>query len=177
VRDFSAAVRRPGAGNDLVELGRTYPPLEDIALVTRQRSIDFGTGAVDVGERRGAFPELTEALNASTPVVAHGRPYTPDLFGWFDDFSHTGGNDAVASFSRSQVYLNAFTANPGTTPTPIPLPNRGQAFRALARTYQLRRCPGASEQAADDGSNVFSEEEQQELDCRESDRATGPIAR
>ena len=34
----------------------------------------------------------------SAPIVGFGRPYTPDLFGWFDDFSNTGGYDALGGF-------------------------------------------------------------------------------
>jgi hypothetical protein len=56
----------------------------------------------------------------------------------------------------------------------IPPELRGEAFKQLAKVNQFKRCPGASEEAAADGSNVFSEEEQSALDCLESDRATGP---
>ena len=175
VRDVSALVRSRGRANDVTELNRTYPPLVDIALTTRERKIDFGTGPKDLGERRGAFPELSQALTDSAPIVAHGRPYTVDLFGWFDDFSHTGAYDALGSFSRVQTYFNAFTASEGLPDRLIPSPDRGNAFRSIAKLYQVKRCPGASEEAAADGSNVWSEEEQAQLDCRESDRATGPI--
>jgi phospholipid/cholesterol/gamma-HCH transport system substrate-binding protein len=185
VRDLSAALRRRGADNDVVELGRTYPALARIAVDEAQRN----------GERRrGAFPELSEALRESAPIIAHGRPYTVDLFGWFDDFSHTGATDALGGFSRSQTYFNAFTPE---LPPGIPCPPaasigggclladlsetlgfdtsnlRGEVFKALARTEQFKRCPGGSEDVAKDGSNVWSEAEQEELDCDEEDRATG----
>jgi hypothetical protein len=38
---------------------------------------------------------------------------------------------------------------------------------------EYKRCPGASEERAPDGSNVWSAREQQALDCREDHRATG----
>lgn len=174
VRDLRALLRSSGRDNDLLELQRTYPPLADIALVTKDRTIDFGTGATALGETRGAFPELADALTDSAPIIAHGRPYTTDFLGWMDDFSHTGGYDALGSYSRAQTFLNAFSVNENAVNF-IPLADRGQAFRAIARTGQFKRCPGASEEAADDGSNVFSEEQQRELDCVESHRATGPI--
>ena len=173
VRDLSRIVRRPGRDNDLVELNRTYPRLAEIALDTRERTVDAGGRPVNVGERRGAFPEATQAFRESAPIIAHGRPYTVDLFGWFDDFSHTGAYDALGSFSRVQTYFNAFTLSP-TIPTPIPLAERAESFRTLSNIEQYKRCPGASEEPAPDRSNVWSEEEQRELDCRESDRATGP---
>jgi phospholipid/cholesterol/gamma-HCH transport system substrate-binding protein len=175
VRDMSALVRSRGRANDVTELNRTYPGLKDIALTKRPRRIDFGTGPVDIGERRGAFPELTQALTDSAPIIAHGRPYTVDLFGWFDDFSHTGAYDALGSFSRVQTYFNAFTVSEGLPDRLLPLPERGDAFKQIAKLRQVKRCPGASEEAAPDGSNVWSEQEQQELDCVEGHRATGAI--
>ena len=142
----------------------------------KNRTIDFGTGAKDVGETRGAFPELAEAFEESTETIAHGRPYTPDFVGWMDDFSHTGAYDALGSFSRAQIYVNAFSLDEGLpTGDLIPPELRGEAFKQLARLRQVKRCPGASEEPAPDGSNVFSEEERSELDCNEDHRATGPI--
>jgi phospholipid/cholesterol/gamma-HCH transport system substrate-binding protein len=174
IRDLSRLVRRPRANNDLTELNRTYPALARIAVDTRDRSIDFGTGPVDLGSKRGAFPEMTQAFRDSAPIVAHGRPYTVDLLGWFDDFSHTGGYDALGGFSRSLVYYNAFTVTPNAPPTPIALADQPQRFKELAKIGQVKRCPGASEAPAPDGSNVFSEEERKELDCLEEHRATEP---
>ena len=91
----------------------------------RPRSIDFGGGDVDVGNRRGAFPEMSQALTDSAPIVAHGRPYTTDLFGWFDDFSHTGAYDALGSFCRVQTYFNAFTVSEGLPDRAAPAPGAG----------------------------------------------------
>ena len=107
--------------------------------------------------------------------MAHGRPYTTDLFGWFDDFSHTGASDALGSFSRVQTYFNAFTVQNGLPTNLIPLADRTPAFRSMARLRQVKRCPGGAEVPAADGSNVLSAAEQAELDCREADRATGDI--
>ena len=187
VRDLSRALRSPGSDDDLVELARTYPGLADIAVDEARRN-----GKT----RRGAFPELSEALEDSAPIVAHGRPYTVDLLGWLDDFSHTGGTDALGGFSRSQIYLNAFTPQ---LPPGVPCPQaaklgggclladlsdtlgfdtsnlRGEIFKAFARTEQFKRCPGAAEEPAKDGSNVFTQAEQEELDCVEEHRATGDI--
>ena len=176
VRDLSAIVRKPGEDNDLTELQRTYPPLARIALDTERRSIDYGTGARDVGETRGAFPELASALAGSTSIVAHGRPYTPDFVGWMDDFSHTGGYDANGSFSRTQTLLNAFSPSDGSGAVPalLPLADRADVLNNFTRTKQVKRCPGASEEPAPDGSNVWSQEEQRELDCLDAHRATGP---
>jgi phospholipid/cholesterol/gamma-HCH transport system substrate-binding protein len=157
-------IGRPGAANDLRDLQQTYPPLARIAVDKAQRNGK---------ERDGAFDEMARAFTDSAPIVAHGRPYTPDFVSWFDDFSHTGGYDALGSFSRSQQYFNAFSFEQNI-PVPIPQAERGEAFKKLAKINQFRRCPGASEEPADDGSNVWSADEQRELDCREADRPTGP---
>ena len=117
---------------------------------------------------------MTDAFRDSAPIIAHGRPYTPDLFGWFDDFSNTGGYDALAGWSRSQTVFNALDLV-GGVPAITSLDQRQELFANTARTGQYKRCPGASEEAAPDGSNVFSPAEQARLDCRESDRAVGTI--
>ena len=168
IRDLARLTGSPGPGNDLLELNRTYPPLANIAVDTEQRQIDFGTGPVDVGRKRGSFPEAAEAFRDSTPIVAQGRPYTPDFVSWFDDFSQTGAYDALGSFSRSQTYVNAFTLSTGT---PIPLNQQGEVFKQLANINQYKRCPGAAEAPAPDGSNVWSDEEREQLGCLESDRS------
>ena len=168
IRDLARLTGSPGPGNDLLELNRTYPPLANIAVDTEQRQIDFGTGPVDLGRKRGSFPEAAEAFRDSAPIVAQGRPYTPDFLAWFDDFSQTGAYDALGSFSRSQTYVNAFTLSTGT---PIPFNQQGEVFKQLANINQYKRCPGAAEAPAPDGSNVWSDEEREELGCLESDRS------
>jgi len=169
VRDLSKVVRSRGPDNDLIELNRSYPALADIAVDEADRNGK---------RRRGAFPEMAEAFRNSAPIVAHGRPYAVDFLGWMDDFSHTGAYDALGSFSRSQIYFNPFTVSQGL-PLPADLADlkqegRGEAFKKLAKIDQFKRCPGASEEPAPDGSNVWSEAEQKELDCVEGHRATGP---
>ncbi len=164
IRDLSTILRRRGEFNDLTELNRTYPALARIAVETHERNGK---------QRRGAFPELAEALTDSAPVVAHGRPYAVDLVGWFDDFSTTGAYDALGSFSRVQTFVNALTVQ-NQTPQVIPTAQRGVALKQLAHTGEFKRCPGAAESPALDGSNVWSAEEMKKLDCLEEDRATGP---
>jgi phospholipid/cholesterol/gamma-HCH transport system substrate-binding protein len=171
VRDLARLTGSPGANNDLLELNRTYPPLADIAVDTEERQIDFGTGPVDLGRKRGSFPEAAEAFRDSAPIVAQGRPYTPDFLAWFDDFSQTGAYDALGSFSRSQTYFNMFTVSDGGV---IPREDQGTVFEELANLHQYKRCPGAAEAPAPDGSNVWSDEEREQLGCLESDRSVLP---
>jgi len=169
VRDLQRAIRRPGSSNDIVELLTSVPPLADIAVETRERALAPGGRTISVGETRGAFPEAVEAFRNATPIIADGRPYTSDLFGWFDDFSTTGpGFDALGANARAQINLSEtlslFENGSFTGP------------RSLGPVFQgdYRPCPGASEPPAPDGSNVFSEAEQAELKCTEEDRRVGP---
>jgi phospholipid/cholesterol/gamma-HCH transport system substrate-binding protein len=174
IRDLSRIVYQPGADNDLNDLQHTFPPLKSAALDTKQRSIDFGTGAKSVGNVRGAFPETTQALKDSAPIIGFGRPYTLDFDGWADDFSTTGSYDAIGGFSRVFTVFNAFDAT-GQAAEFVPLDNRLANFTKTARTEQFKRCPGASEEPAPDGSNVWSASEMKSMDCLESGRATGDI--
>ena len=176
IRDLARTIGQPGRDNDLVDLMRTFPPLASAALDTKVRRINFGSGVKNLGEVRGSFPETIEALEETAPIIRFGRPYTPDLFGWFDDFSTTGPVDAEGGFSRVAVRFNAFDLS-GPTPTFIPLGTRGETFSDLVRVGQFKRCPGHAEERAVDGSNVYTQDEMSEenLDCLESARATGPV--
>jgi phospholipid/cholesterol/gamma-HCH transport system substrate-binding protein len=165
VRDLSRTVRNKGPDNDLVELFRSFPPLADIAVDAAPRN-----GAT----RPGAFPQTADALKKAAPQIGFFRPYTPDLMGWFDDFSHSGAYDALGGFSRSQIFFNLFSVSTGGVPVLQSLEARPNDFLATARTSQVRRCPGGADVPAPDRSNVFSAAEQQALDCRESDRAVKP---
>ena len=147
IRDLSRTITRSGPRNDLIELIRSFPPLAR-AAVDRQRV----NGAV----RRVAFPETAEALNRAAPTIAFGRPYTPDFVGWMDDFSTTGGYDALGGFSRAWINFSEIL------------------YGAGPKLHQFRRCPGANEEPADDGSNVFTAEQAEALDCDPNQRSVGP---
>jgi phospholipid/cholesterol/gamma-HCH transport system substrate-binding protein len=172
VADLRSIVRKPGAQNDLTELTKTFGPLASEALDQKDRKIDFGGGPQDVGNTKGAFDASVQGFKDASPLIAFGRPYTADFLGWFDDFSTSGGYDALGGISRTQVIFNATTPENGV-PAIVPLPDRGAAYKSMVRTGQYKRCPGASEAPAPDKSNVWSEEDMKALDCKESARATG----
>jgi phospholipid/cholesterol/gamma-HCH transport system substrate-binding protein len=146
-RDLSRTIRRDGASNDLIELVRSFPPVARVATDTLD---------VNGASRRGAFPETAEALRGAAPTIAFSRPYTPDFVGWLDDFSTTGAYDALGGFSRAWINFSEILYGPGP------------------KTKQFRRCPGANELPAPDGTNVFSAEEAAALDCDPSLRSVGP---
>jgi phospholipid/cholesterol/gamma-HCH transport system substrate-binding protein len=155
VGDLRAAIRRRGRANDLIELVRSQPRLADVATASRERSIAPGRRRVELGTVRGAFPETADAATAIAPTLAVARPYTLDFLGWFDDFSTTGGYDALGGFARPWLSFSEILHGP-------------------PKTEQYRRCPGGAEFPAPDGSSVFSQEEQDALDCEEAHRAPGP---
>ena len=158
VRDLRVTIRRKGRSNDLIELMKSIPPLKRTALDTAPRSVAPGGRKVGVGRKRGAFPEIIEALKKGTPEIALARPYATDFIGWFDDFSTTGaGFDALGALARGQI---KFTEHLGGGPV---------------KSGQFKRCPGSAEEAAPDGSNVLSAAEQERLQCEERDRATGDV--
>jgi phospholipid/cholesterol/gamma-HCH transport system substrate-binding protein len=154
VRDLSLTIRRKGGANDLINLLHSFPPLAEIATVTKQRSYAPGGRNFAVGETRGAFQESVDALKGGAGEIGFARPYTTDFLGWFDDFSTTGGGfDALGATARGMVSF-----------APVLHPD------SLAEK-QYRRCPGAAEAPAKDGSNVLSDAERQALGCEESHRA------
>jgi phospholipid/cholesterol/gamma-HCH transport system substrate-binding protein len=201
VRDLQVTIKKRGSDNDLIDLTRTFEPLAEMALDTKNRTVDYtgtqpagtlapksGGRPVNVGNVQGAFPEVSKALEDSAPIIAFGRPYTVDLWGWFDDFSTPGGYDALGGYSRAVTYFNAFSPQqslPVSCPAALQLPGglcqtvgpllgaRGPSFANLAKTEQYFRCPGGAETVADDRSNLLTQEEQDELDCKDEHRSTG----
>lgn len=139
VRDLSRTIRSPGPGNDLIELLRAQRPLDRIANERVQAN-----GA----ERRAAFPEIAQSLRDGAPQLAFIRPYTPELTGWFDDFSTSGAYDALGAFSRAGLSLNQFTVAP-TTGDLIPVPPElREEMEGNLETGRNNRCPGSTEREA-----------------------------
>jgi phospholipid/cholesterol/gamma-HCH transport system substrate-binding protein len=146
-------VRKPGPGNDLTDLLRKAPKLEQVA--------------------KPALANGVKALKQSTPVLNFIRPYTPDFVGWLRDFGQGAANyDANGHFARIQPMFNAFSyaANPaGGVLTPIPA---SQRFDGL-QTGVIRRCPGAASQPPADGSAPWRDTSGT-LDCDPSLVLPGP---
>jgi phospholipid/cholesterol/gamma-HCH transport system substrate-binding protein len=145
VADLSRLLKAPGRGNDLIDLTNGQKPLRDIAVH-------------DVNEngksRDGAFPASTQAIKDATPEIAYLRPYTVDLLGWFDDFSHSGTYDALGAASRVGIHASAFALLDGQL-SPVPPALREQAFKAAAATNQTNRCPGGGDHRSADGSRPW----------------------
>jgi phospholipid/cholesterol/gamma-HCH transport system substrate-binding protein len=149
INDLSKIVSRPGAANDLIELTREQVPLRNVT--TRRVQVN---GKL----RDGAFKASQDALKGVTPEFAYFRPYTPDLLGWFDDFSHSGVYDALGAVSRVGVHANAFAlAGSGGAGQfeVVPPQLRGQALQATIQRRQNNRCPGGGEHKSDDSTGPW----------------------
>ena len=145
LRDLSRTIRSPGAANDTTDLLNAQPALRDVSV---------GEVTDNGAEREAAFPAGTRALKGGVQPLAFARPYAPDLFGWFDDFSHTGTYDALGAASRVGTHVSAFTLLNGQL-TPVPPELRAQAFAAGAEMDQRDRCPGSAEHPSEDGSAPY----------------------
>ncbi|HEY1359964.1 MAG TPA: MlaD family protein [Thermoleophilaceae bacterium] len=169
VRDLSVAIRHSGRNNDLIDFLHTVPPLADIAVETKRRSYAPGGHNVSVGTTKGAFQESAKALPEGATEFSFARPYSTDFLGWLDDFSTTGGGfDALGAMGRGFISL---AENVGVTNGNGPPVVEG----GPPRQHQYKRCPGSAEAPASDGSNVLSQEEQDRLQCKDSDRSVGNV--
>ena len=182
LRDLASVVRRPGARNDLVELTRLQPALARVAV---------GSGAPDCGSDprtdyenaadrdfgQGALGEATCSLRNSLPQLAHLRAYTPELVGWFDDFSSASGvKDASGDLGRVEVTFNAFTPSAsGLVDLLSPL-DPGDILKGLGvpslDVGNHKRCPGSLERDPGDGSVPFTDGGT--LNCDPTQLPTGP---
>ncbi len=148
VRDLAAIVSKPGPDNDLTDLTRLGVPLADATV----RDVE-----ADGKLRRGAFPESTVALDDSTPELAFARPYSVDLTGWFEGFSHPGGYDANGGYSRVAPVVGVSSLNDDTIdfqPSLFDAALRKVAAYGTSTTAGAvttndgDRCPGSMERGA-----------------------------
>jgi phospholipid/cholesterol/gamma-HCH transport system substrate-binding protein len=182
IRDLSALTRRRGADNDLVEVTRLASPLARRAVGDGSPdcgvdpSSDYATAA-DGNFKQGALGEARCALQNSEPILSTFRAYTPELVGWFDDFSTTGTLDANGGIGRIAGTFNSFSASSDGLPEllspvdPADLYGTGGSG-ALLDVNNNSRCPGANERDPGDGSVPFTDNGQ--LNCDPSEIPVGP---
>jgi phospholipid/cholesterol/gamma-HCH transport system substrate-binding protein len=137
IHDLRVLIRKPGSGNDLIDLAIRSPRLADL------------TDEV--------FPRAVSALRDTQPVIEYIRPYTPDLTGWFTKFGQGASPyDANGHYARIQPIFNAFQL--GTTPGGEVLTYTGDTSRlAGLETRASGRCPGGAMQPPPDGSAPYRE--------------------
>ncbi|MFA4926998.1 MAG: MlaD family protein [Patulibacter sp.] len=136
-RQLRLILDRDGESNDVLDSLQDLPPLE--------RST------------RTAFPEGSEALKTSTPMISFFRPYAPDLIGWFRGFASSAATyDADGHYFRTLPVFDAFRftddAAGGNLSFKAPA-ERGKAPGLT--TGNTKRCPGAAIPQPADGSAPF----------------------
>jgi phospholipid/cholesterol/gamma-HCH transport system substrate-binding protein len=182
VRDLANIISRPGPDNDLIELTELAVPLAAVTVHPIQ---------ADGKLRPGAFTESTIALNDSTPELAIDRPYAVDLTGWFEGFSHPGGQDANGGYSRvapviglasiSNGALNLCTSSvlkliPGCSELNNLISDpaaRLSFFKSVATTNQGDRCPGSMERGPGGGGTSAEYYPYKGFPCTPSQIPTG----
>jgi phospholipid/cholesterol/gamma-HCH transport system substrate-binding protein len=153
IRDLRLLVNTSGSANDLTDLTKQMPKLEQVGSP--------------------AIKESITALKNSQEVIDFIRPYAPDFIGWVRDFGQGAANyDANGHYARIQPIFNlfSFTDNPaGGVLTPV---GEGHRLDGLV-TGQYTRCPGAASQPPADGSAPWRGENGN-LDCDPNQVLPGP---
>jgi phospholipid/cholesterol/gamma-HCH transport system substrate-binding protein len=126
LRDLSVMISQPGPRNDLIEATAGNVPVRDIAIGPVQENGE---------QRKGAFPETTEALGDATPELKFARPYGPELQAWFDGFTHSGYYDALGPVGRIPTNVNAFAIECGTTGCEQHIPKGGETAAAQCEFF------------------------------------------
>ena len=183
IRDLDQIVRRRGSANDLVELTRSQVGLARRAIGSGSPDCGGGdlsdpaNGAGDDDFTQGAFGESVCALTNGNTNLAQFRPYTPELVGWFDDFSHPGTIDALGGIGRIGTSFNQFTfSTPGVPNIGLPISPEDVISGGLIQTDLDDKCPGAQERpippGIGDGGNPFTDGGN--VDCDETDLLREP---
>jgi phospholipid/cholesterol/gamma-HCH transport system substrate-binding protein len=182
LRDLEQVIRRPGRANDLVELTRLAVPLSKAALgdgrpECGESPVSDYEEAADDDFGQGALGEARCTLRNSMPILTHFRAYTPELVGWFDDFSTSGTLDANGGIGRIGGTFNVFTPNESGLPELLSPVDPADVYGASGADALLdmgndRRCPGALERDSGDGSTPFTDGGT--LDCDPEQLPVGP---
>jgi phospholipid/cholesterol/gamma-HCH transport system substrate-binding protein len=135
VGNFNLAINRPGPNNDLTDIARALPGLQQ-ALSS-------------------SSPATVTALKESVPITFFFGPYAPDLAGTLRTFGQGGSYyDANGHYARVTPILPEFALGENNTLKPT----TPQQALANLKSGQLRRCPGGATQPAADKSSPFANE-------------------
>jgi len=166
-------VLHPTSCNNLIELNELAGPLARTTV-----GGEFGEPLVyaDGQYRQGAFPVTVPALNQAVPELAVARPYSVDLTGWFEGYSHPAVIDANGGASRIAPIVGVESIQNGVL-NPVgnllsSTTGRGAYASSLITTGQGDRCPGSMERGpTDPGSSATNVESG--FPCNTSEVPTG----
>jgi phospholipid/cholesterol/gamma-HCH transport system substrate-binding protein len=145
VGDLRQAVATPGPDNDLTDVLRVAPRIEELAAVTKNTGID--------------------AINDSTPNIRFMRAYSPDLLAAISNLGQvTAYYDGNGHYARVlPAALGTFSYDAATEelePTWKDPAAQFDFFTSTANAFEpggFERCPGSASQEAEDGSTPFLE--------------------
>ncbi|MDQ3759477.1 MAG: MlaD family protein [Actinomycetota bacterium] len=156
VRDLSKIVRRPGKGNDLIELQKLQPRVTDIAVGQGSPKCGDHTGeledvleAADDDFKQGSFGEAVCSLRNGEDNLEFFRAYAPELISWFDGFSHSGYVDALGGVGRVSTTFNTFSTSVAGVPNFLDMDTVDEQFEGLTLDHN-QRCPGSGERPVSD---------------------------
>ncbi|MDQ3729369.1 MAG: MlaD family protein [Actinomycetota bacterium] len=156
VRDLSKIVRRPGDGNDLIELQRLQPKVTKRAVGSGSPDCGPDTGeredvlvAADDDFSQGSFGESVCSLRNGEDNLEFFRAYAPELIAWFDGFSHSGYADALGGVGRVSTTFNTFSQSITGVPDFLDPDTATEQFDALTLGH-TQRCPGSAERPVTD---------------------------
>jgi phospholipid/cholesterol/gamma-HCH transport system substrate-binding protein len=143
VGDLRTAIAKPGPDNDLTDVLRLAPRVQELASIASDRGID--------------------AINESEPNVELFRSYSPDLMAAIAKLGQvTAFYDGNGHYARAlPAGLGTFSYNPATEElSPIFDDPAAQTdfYTSTAGAFNpagFERCPGAGSQAPADGSAPF----------------------
>ena len=166
VRRLDAVVRRPGAGNDLIELTALQPRLARIAVGPVRRN----------GESRAGRPAGVARRAGRLAARARLLPPLPDRSrrsrGWFDDFGHSGYRRRQRRHRPDLHHLQPVHRRRRHPQHLRPAAHSRGGRAGRLSLNKLQRCPGANERDPGDGSTPFTDNGN--LDCDPSQVPTGP---
>jgi phospholipid/cholesterol/gamma-HCH transport system substrate-binding protein len=168
-----AEVANPTSCNNLIELNELAAPLAQATV-----GGEYGEPLVysDGANREGAFPITVPALNQSIPELAVARPYSVDLTGWFEGYSHPAVIDANGGASRIAPIVGVTSVQNGVL-TPVgnlltSITGRSAYASSLVTTGQGDRCPGSMERGPTDPGSSATDVESG-FPCNTSEVPTG----
>jgi phospholipid/cholesterol/gamma-HCH transport system substrate-binding protein len=149
---LSRFVHQPGPSNDVTDIVRELPRLQQIGSPTFRRAI--------------------QAMKQGQPVIDFLRPYAPDFVGWLRDFGQTSANyDANGHYVRVMPIFGIFqfqqNGDGSSSLNPV---SPDQRLAGIDHGH-LRRCPGTASQPRPDGSNPYVPAG---FDCNPGDVLPGP---